>query len=248
MLELRNLCVWYGPVAAVSDVTFCLESGRVLALIGPSGCGKSTILRVLNRMVDRTPGVRVNGEVLVDGENIFAPGVDVVALRRRVGMVFQRPPIFPMSIFDNVAYGLRLQGIRDPHELRKVVEESLKQAALWDEVRGKLRRSALGLSGGQQQRLALARALAVRPEVLLMDEPTSALDPMSAARIEDLVVQLKGRYTIVLVTHNLQQAARVSDYTAFLMGGRLIEMAETTVLFTTPQDRRTERYLTGQVE
>lgn len=247
-VELRRVSVWYGPAEALTDITLSIEAGRVLSLIGPSGCGKSTLLRVLNRMVDRVPGVRIAGEARIHDVDILSPGVDLVALRRRVGMVFQRPPIFPMSIFDNVAYGLRLLGIRDPHELRQTVEESLKQAALWDEVRGKLRRPALGLSGGQQQRLALARALAVKPEVLLMDEPTSALDPVSAARIEDLVVQLKGRYTIVLVTHNLQQAARVSDYTAFLVGGRLIEMAETPVLFTTPRDRRTERYLTGQVD
>ncbi len=247
-IAMERVSVWYGRVKALNDVSLEVQPGSVLALIGPSGCGKSTLLRVLNRLIERTPSARVAGRVLVDGRDILAPDVDLALLRRRVGMIFQRPVSFPFSIFDNVAYGPRLHGMKNPHQLRQVVEASLKQAALWDEVRGKLRRPAHGLSGGQQQRLALARALAVNPEIILMDEPTSALDPGSAARIEELVVQLKGRYTVLIVTHNLQQAARVSDFTGFLDRGQLIELGETSLIFTAPRDRRTEAYLTGQFE
>ena len=247
-ITLEGVSVWYGSQAAVRDVSFEVPEGSVLALIGPSGCGKSTLLRVINRLVERSPGAKVRGRVLLDGEDVLRPDMDLVRLRKRVGMIFQRPTSFPFSIFDNVAYGPRLHGVKDPVQLRRVVEESLKQAALWDEVRGKLRRPASGLSGGQQQRLAVARALAVNPEIVLMDEPTSALDPGAAARIEELVVKLKGQYTVVIVTHNLQQAARVSDLTGFLLAGRLIELGETSLMFTAPRDRRTEAYLTGQLE
>jgi phosphate transport system ATP-binding protein len=240
--------VWYGHQAALRHVTLTVEEGSVLAVIGPSGCGKSTLLRVLNRLVDRVPGVRLEGRVFLGDWNILDPQVDLAALRRRVGMVFQTPNPFPFSIYDNVAYGPRLHGVRDPARLRAVVEASLRQAALWDEVRGKLRRPAASLSGGQQQRLCLARALAVGPDVLLMDEPTSALDPVSTARIEELITALKGRYTILLVTHNLQQAARVSDQTAFFQRGELVEVGPTPVIFTAPRDRRTEDYLTGRAE
>ncbi len=247
-ITMDRISVWYGTQPALRQVSLEVPEGVVLALIGPSGCGKSTLLRVINRLAERSPGAKVAGQVWFDGQDILAPGTDLVQLRRRIGMIFQRPTSFPFSIFDNVAYGPRLHGIKDPIQLRRVVEESLKQAALWDEVRGKLRRPASGLSGGQQQRLAMARALAVNPEVILMDEPTSALDPGAAARIEELVVKLKGRYTIVMVTHNLQQAARVSDLTGFLQAGRLIELGETSLIFTAPRDPRTEAYLTGQLE
>jgi phosphate transport system ATP-binding protein len=247
-IVVERLSVWFDGVAALRQVSLTVPSGVVMAIIGPSGCGKSTLLRVINRLIDRTPGVRWEGQVLVGGEAVLGDRVDLTALRRRVGMVFQRPNPFPFSIFDNVAYGPRLHGLREPKALRQVVEASLKQAALWDEVRGKLRRPAASLSGGQQQRLCLARALAVEPEVLLMDEPTSALDPVAAARIEELVVELKGRYTILLVTHNLQQAARISDFTAFLQRGELVEVGETRSMFTAPKDRRTEEYLTGRLE
>lgn len=247
-IVVDRLSVWFDGVPALRQVSLTVPSGVVMAIIGPSGCGKSTLLRVINRLIDRTPGVRWEGQVLVGGEAVLGDRVDLTALRRRVGMVFQRPNPFPFSIFDNVAYGPRLHGLREPKALRQVVEASLKQAALWDEVRGKLRRPAASLSGGQQQRLCLARALAVDPEVLLMDEPTSALDPVAAARIEELVVELKGRYTILLVTHNLQQAARISDFTAFLQRGELVEVGETRSMFTAPKDRRTEEYLTGRLE
>lgn len=247
-IVVERLSVWFDGVPALRQVSLTVPSGVVMAIIGPSGCGKSTLLRVINRLIDRTPGVRWEGQVLVGGEAVLGDRVDLTALRRRVGMVFQRPNPFPFSIFDNVAYGPRLHGLREPKALRQVVEASLKQAALWDEVRGKLRRPAASLSGGQQQRLCLARALAVDPEVLLMDEPTSALDPVAAARIEELVVELKGRYTILLVTHNLQQAARISDFTAFLQRGELVEVGETRSMFTAPKDRRTEEYLTGRLE
>jgi phosphate transport system ATP-binding protein len=247
-VRAEHLSVWYGAQPALSDVTLNIPGGAVLSVIGPSGCGKSTLLRVMNRLVDHAPGVRYAGRLFVGDLDVLGAAVDVVQVRRRVGMVFQQPNPFPFSIFDNVAYGPRLMGVRDPQRLREIVESALRQAALWDEVRGKLRRPAQQLSGGQQQRLCLARALAVGPEVLLMDEPTSALDPVSTARIEELITALKGRYTIVLVTHNLQQAARVSDLTAFLKGGALIEIGPTPLIFTAPRDRRTEEYLTGRAE
>lgn len=247
-LEIRveQLSVWYQAQNALRNVTLTLPAGKVLALIGPSGCGKSTFLRVLNRMVDRVTGVRLQGHVEIGAIKVLEPDTDTVLLRRTVGMVFQHPNPFPFSIFENVAYGPRLHGLKNPARLRQVVEDSLNQAALWDEVRGKLRRPARALSGGQQQRLCIARALAVRPEVLLMDEPTAALDPLSAAKIEELVVRLKGDYTMVLVTHNLQQAARISDYTAFFHQGQLIEIGPTRSIFTAPKDPRTEQYLTGR--
>lgn len=247
-IQMQSVSVWYGAQPALRQVSLDVAEGAVLALIGPSGCGKSTLLRVINRLVERTPEAKIQGRIWIDGEDILRPEMDLVRLRKRVGMIFQRPISFPFSIFDNVAYGPRLHGLKDAFELRRVVELSLKQAALWDEVRGKLRRPASGLSGGQQQRLALARALAVNPQVILMDEPTSALDPGSAARIEELVVKLKGQYTVVMVTHNLQQAARVSDFTGYLQAGRLIELGQTSVIFTAPRDRRTEAYLTGQID
>jgi len=220
--------------------------GAVTAIIGPSGCGKSTLLRAVNRMNDLIPGCRTEGELLFDGENIYAPGIDVVALRRRIGMVFQKPNPFPKSIFDNVAYGPRLHGRLGRRELQERVEQSLRRAALWEEVRDRLHTNALGLSGGQQQRLCIARALAVEPEMLLMDEPTSALDPRATARIEDLIAELRGTYTILIVTHNMQQASRVSDYTAFLYEGDLIEYGATRELFTRPREKQTEDYLTGR--
>lgn len=247
-IAVNNLSVWYRGQPALTDVTFQLEGGRVLAVIGPSGCGKSTFLRVLNRMVDRDPGVKVTGRVSIGEFDVLGGAVDIARLRRRVGMVFQRPNPFPFSIFDNVAYGPRLFGVRAPGKLRQVVEDSLKRAALWDEVRGKLGRPANSLSGGQQQRLCIARALAVNPDVLLMDEPTAALDPLSAAKIEELVVTLKGEYSVVLVTHNFRQAARVSDYTGFFYDGTLVEMGPTRAMFTAPRDPRTEQYLTGRYE
>lgn len=240
--------VWYGNQPGLRGIHLTLQGGSVLAVIGPSGCGKSTFLRVLNRLVDRAPGVRLAGQLFVGDRDILLPDTDLTDLRRRVGMVFQQPNPFPFSIFDNVAYGPRLHGLTEPGRLRALVEESLRQANLWDEVRGKLKRPAALLSGGQQQRLCLARALAVGPDVLLMDEPTSALDPVSTARIEELITSLRTRYTIVLVTHNLQQAARVSDYTAFFSHGELVELGPTPMMFTAPKDRRTEDYLTGRAE
>ncbi|MCL8206660.1 MAG: phosphate ABC transporter ATP-binding protein PstB [Actinomycetia bacterium] len=245
-IRVRDLKVWYGTQPALKGITLDVAGGSVLAVIGPSGCGKSTFLRVLNRLVDRAPGVRLAGSVRIGDLDVLDPRVDLVELRRRVGMVFQQPNPFPFSIYDNVVYGPRLHGITHPGTLRAIAEDSLRQASLWDEVRGKLRRPASTLSGGQQQRLCLARALAVRPDVLLMDEPTSALDPVSTARIEELITTLKGRYTIVLVTHNLQQAARVSDHTAFFAAGELVEIGPTPLMFTAPRDRRTEDYLTGR--
>lgn len=247
-IEVDSLDVWYGQARALKEVTLHLGPGRVLALIGPSGCGKSTFLRVLNRMIDRAPQVRVKGAVRVGAFEVLAGDVDVTALRRTVGMVFQQPNPFPMTIFDNVAYGPRIAGLRQMAKLRQTVEDSLKKAALWDEVRGKLRRSALSLSGGQQQRLCIARALAVNPQVLLLDEPTASLDPVSTAKIEELIVQFKTHYTMVIVTHNLQQAARVSDAVAFFEHGRLVEMGPTHDIFTAPRERRTEEFLTGRFD
>jgi phosphate transport system ATP-binding protein len=250
-MEVLDLAVYYGKFRALREINLQIQEKRITAIIGPSGCGKSTLLRSFNRMNDLTPGARVEGKVVLDGQDIYAPGVDVVDIRRRVGMVFQRPNPFPKSIFDNVAYGPRLYGIRRRADLDRIVEHSLKAAALWDEVKDKLHQSALSLSGGQQQRLCIARALAVEPEVILMDEPASALDPVSTLRIEELMHDLARDYTIIIVTHNMQQAARVSDFTAMMMiddqrAGRLIEFDRTNVIFTRPKDKRTEDYVTGR--
>mgnify|MGYP000532061743 CR=1 FL=1 len=245
-IAARKLHFFYGASEALHDITLSFAANQVTALIGPSGCGKSTFIRCLNRMNDLIPRTRVIGEVLLDGENIYAPGVDVVELRSRIGMVFQKPNPFPKSIFDNVAYGLRVNGRKEKGFLRRKVEESLKKTALWDEVRDRLETSALGLSGGQQQRLCIARALAVEPEVLLMDEPCSALDPIATQKIEDLILELKNSYTIIIVTHNMQQAARVSDTTAFFYLGRLIEAGPTPIIFSRPVHRQTEDYITGR--
>jgi len=246
IIEVKNLSVYYGGFQALKNININIRKNRITALIGPSGCGKSTFLRSLNRMNELIPGARVSGRVLLDGENIYDPKVDVVHLRRRVGMVFQRPNPFPMSILDNVTYGPRIHGEKNPRVLKEIAEKSLKAAALWDEVKNKLNRSALTLSGGQQQRLCIARALAVEPEVLLMDEPASALDPISTSKIEDLIHELKSKYTIVLVTHNMQQAARVSDDTGFFLNGELVECGITDQIFTNPADKRTEDYITGR--
>ncbi len=242
----RDFDLWYGSHHAIKHVSLEVPSHSVTAIIGPSGCGKSTLLRAFNRMNDLIPGVRVRGEVRVSGLDVHAPSTNVVELRRRVGMVFQRPNPFPKSIFDNVAFGLRLLGLRDRAELEARVEDSLRRSALWDEVRDRLGASALELSGGQQQRLCIARALAVEPEVVLMDEPASALDPTATARIEELVLDLKSRYTIVVVTHNMQQAARISDRTAFMLVGELVEADETRQIFTRPRLKLTEDYITGR--
>ncbi|MCF8111179.1 MAG: phosphate ABC transporter ATP-binding protein PstB [Desulfobacteraceae bacterium] len=244
--DIKNLNFFYGDYQALAEINLDLHQRQVSALIGPSGCGKSTFLRCLNRMNDLIPGTRVEGEILLDRENIYSPAVDVVSLRRRVGMVFQKPNPFPKTIFDNVAYGLRVNGVRNKNMLRQRVEWSLKQAALWDEIKDRLHQSALGLSGGQQQRLCIARALAVEPEVLLMDEPASALDPIATQKIEDLIHDLKKNFTIIIVTHNMQQAARVSDITAFFYMGELIEVGETETLFTRPKLKQTEDYITGR--
>ena len=243
---VRDLNFYYGNFKALEAIDIELREKQVSALIGPSGCGKSTFLRCLNRMNDLIPGSRVEGELLLDEQNIYAPQIDVVSLRRRVGMVFQKPNPFPKTIFENVAYGLRVNGVRNKTVLRENVEWSLKQAALWDEVKDRLQQSALGLSGGQQQRLCIARALSVEPEVLLMDEPASALDPIATQKIEDLIHDLKKNFTIIIVTHNMQQAARVSDITAFFYMGKLIETGETETLFTRPKLQQTEDYITGR--
>ena len=243
---VRALNLYYGAHHALKNVEMDIAPKSVTAFIGPSGCGKSTFLRCLNRMNDFIPGCRVEGEIKLDGMDIYAASTDVIALRRRVGMVFQRPNPFPSSIWENVAYGPKLHGIRDKTVLQEIVESSLKGAALWEEVQDKLHTPALALSGGQQQRLCIARAIAVEPEVLLMDEPTSALDPLGTARIEELVRELKERYTVVIVTHNMQQAARISDMTCFFLMGETIEMGPTQEIFTSPQDRRTEDYITGR--
>ena len=250
-VEVKNLGVYYNKFRALADINLSVHEKRITAIIGPSGCGKSTLLRSFNRMNDLTPGCRVQGVISLDGDDIYAPGVDVVDIRRRVGMVFQRPNPFPKSIYDNVAYGPRLYGIRRKADLDEIVEKSIHQAALWDEVKDKLHQSGLSLSGGQQQRLCIARALAVEPEVILMDEPASALDPISTLRIEELMQELKKDYTIIIVTHNMQQAARVSDYTAMMMideqrAGRMIEYDQTNIIFTRPKDKRTEDYVTGR--
>ena len=246
MIEVTALNLYYGSFQALKHITADLPKHQVTALIGPSGCGKSTFLKTLNRMNDLVPGVRVEGKVLYNGIDIYAPGTDLCGLRRQVGMVFQKANPFPMSIYDNVAYGPRTHGIRRRAELDEIVERSLRGAAIWDEVKDRLKRSALGLSGGQQQRLCIARALAVEPEVLLMDESTSALDPISTSKIEDLISELKNRYTVIMVTHNMQQAARVSDRTAFFLLGELVEYGETEQIFSMPRDKRTEDYISGR--
>ncbi len=246
ILTVKNLSLWYNTNQALKNVSIDIEENSVTALIGPSGCGKSTFLKTLNRMNDLIPGVRIEGKVCYEGQDIFDRSVDVNALRRDIGMVFQKPNPFPMSIYDNIAYGPRTHGIKNKAQLDELVEESLRGAAIWDEVKDRLKKSALGLSGGQQQRLCIARALAVRPKILLMDEPTSALDPISTAKIEDLVAELKEKYTIIIVTHNMQQALRISDNTAFFLLGDLIEYGTTEQLFSTPHDPRTEDYITGR--
>ncbi|MDD4103020.1 MAG: phosphate ABC transporter ATP-binding protein PstB [Kiritimatiellae bacterium] len=245
-VEARGFSVFYGEHEAVCKVDLAIPSCRVTAIIGPSGCGKSTFLRAINRMNDLITGCRTKGELLFDGQDVYGRDVDAAVLRRRIGMVFQKPNPFPKSIYDNVAYGPRLHGRRNKAELDVIVEQSLVGAALWDEVKDRLHKNALGLSGGQAQRLCLARALAVKPEMLLMDEPTSALDPKATARIEELIVQLRGQYTIAIVTHNMQQAARVSDMTAFFYEGDLVEYAPTKELFTRPREKKTEDYITGR--
>jgi len=246
VLESRTYSFWYGPAQALHDISCAIPTNAITALIGPSGCGKTTFLRSINRMHDLTPGVRHSGDIQLDAESIFAPGTDVVALRQRVGMVFQRPNPFPKPVYDNVAYGPRLNVLAPPRELSDRVERALRQAALWDEVKDRLREPGTALSGGQQQRLCIARALANEPEVLLLDEPCSALDPIATQRIEELLVELKQTYTIVIVTHNMQQAARVSDYTGFFYVGHLVEFGTTQQVFTRPTDERTEAYITGR--
>ena len=246
IITTNDLCLWYGKTQALSDINISVPEGSISALIGPSGCGKSTFLKMLNRMNDLVPDVRITGSVKYRGKDIFAPGTDVNELRRQIGMVFQKPNPFPMSIYDNIAYGPRTHGIRSKAKLDEIVETSLKNAAIWDEVKDRLKKSALGLSGGQQQRLCIARALAVDPDVLLMDEPTSALDPISTTRIEELAMELKSKYTIIIVTHNMQQALRISNKTAFFLLGELVECDDTEKIFSKPQDKRTEDYITGR--
>mgnify|MGYP000641656564 CR=1 FL=1 len=246
IITVEDLNLWYGSTQALHHVSMEIPEKSITALIGPSGCGKSTFLKTLDRMNDLVPGVRIEGTVRYDGRDIFAPDVDVNELRRQVGMVFQKPNPFPMSIYDNVAYGPRTHGVRNRAKLDEIVEQSLRSAAIWDEVKDRLKKSAMGLSGGQQQRLCIARALAVEPEVLLMDEATSALDPISTSKIEDLALELKEHYTVVMVTHNMQQAARISDNTAFFLLGELVEFGKTEQLFSDPTDKRTEDYITGR--
>ncbi len=246
MIKVNDLCLWYGNSQALHHISMDIPDKAITALIGPSGCGKSTFLKTLNRMNDLIPGVKITGDVSFGGENIFSPSVDVNMLRKRIGMVFQKPNPFPMSIYDNIAYGPRTHGIRKRAKLDEIVERSLRSAAIWDEVKDRLKKNALGLSGGQQQRLCIARALAVEPEVLLMDEPTSALDPISTSKIEELAMSLKENYTIIIVTHNMQQAVRVSDNTAFFLLGEMIEFGNTEKIFSMPDDKRTEDYITGR--
>ena len=245
-VKVENLNLYYGENHALKDVNMDIQENAVTAFIGPSGCGKSTFLKTLNRMNDLVDGVRIDGKVLLDGEDIYDPSVDTTILRKKVGMVFQQPNPFPMSIYDNIAYGPRVHGIRDKKRLDQIVEESLRGAAIFDEVKDRLKKSAMGLSGGQQQRICIARALAVQPEVLLMDEPTSALDPISTSKIEDLMEDLKKKYRVIVVTHNMQQATRVSDQTAFFLVGEMVEFGDTKQIFSYPQDKRTEDYITGR--
>lgn len=246
IMTVEGLNLWYGDHQALHDISMNIPEKSITALIGPSGCGKSTFLKTLNRMNDLIPGVKITGDVRYREQDIFAPGTDVNELRREIGMVFQKPNPFPMSIYDNIAYGPRTHGVKNRAKLDEIVEKSLRGAAIWDEVKDRLKKNALGLSGGQQQRLCIARALAVEPEVLLMDEPTSALDPISTSKIEELAMQLKEQYTIVIVTHNMQQAVRISDRTAFFLLGELVECDDTQQLFSQPQDKRTEDYITGR--
>ena len=246
ILEVKDLKKSFGDHVVLESINTTVRKGEVIAIIGPSGCGKSTFLKTLNRMNDLVDGVRIDGKVLLDGEDIYEPGVDTTILRKKVGMVFQQPNPFPMSIYDNIAYGPRVHGIRDKKRLDQIVEESLRGAAIFDEVKDRLKKSAMGLSGGQQQRLCIARTLAVEPEVILMDEPTSALDPISTSRIEDLAIELKNDYTIIMVTHNMQQATRISDNTAFFLLGEMIEYDKTEQLFSMPKNKKTEDYITGR--
>lgn len=245
-IKTRNLNLYYGANHALKSVNLDIEERKITAFIGPSGCGKSTYLKTLNRMNDLVENVKITGEILLDGENIYDPKVDTTLLRKKIGMVFQQPNPFPMSIYDNIAYGPRIHGIKNKAQLDEIVETSLRGAALFDEVKDRLKKSALGLSGGQQQRLCIARALAVEPEVLLMDEPTSALDPISTLKIEELMSELKKKYTVAIVTHNMQQATRIADYTAFFLVGEMVEFGETETIFSRPQDKRTEDYITGR--
>ena len=246
LITVQDMCLWYGQTQALKNISIRIPEKSITALIGPSGCGKSTFLKTLDRMNDLIPTVKITGEVKYRGKNIFDPSVDVNELRRQIGMVFQKPNPFPMSIYDNIAYGPRTHGIRSKARLDELVERSLRGAAIWDEVKDRLKKSALGLSGGQQQRLCIARALAVQPDVLLMDEPTSALDPISTSKIEELAIGLKDRYTIIIVTHNMQQAVRISDQTAFFLLGELVEYGDTEQMFAQPKDKRTEDYITGR--
>ena len=246
IITAKDLCLWYGSVQALKNIDIAIPEQSITAFIGPSGCGKSTFLKTLNRMNDLVPGVKITGEVRYGERDIYAPGLDVNLLRKEIGMVFQKPNPFPMSIYDNIAYGPRTHGVKGRARLDDIVERSLRDAAIWDEVKDRLKKNALGLSGGQQQRLCIARALAVEPKVLLMDEPTSALDPISTSKIEELAMGLKERYTIIIVTHNMQQAVRVSDYTAFFLLGELIEFGGTERLFSQPEHRKTEDYITGR--
>ena len=246
IITAKDMCLWYGEHQALENINIDIPEKSITAFIGPSGCGKSTFLKTLNRMNDLIPGVKITGDIRYEGNDIFSKEVDVNHLRKEIGMVFQKPNPFPMSIYDNVAYGPRTHGITNKMQLDEIVENALRDAAIWDEVKDRLKKNALGMSGGQQQRLCIARALAVQPKVLLMDEPTSALDPISTSRIEDLVMELKDKYTIVMVTHNMQQAVRVSDYTAFFLLGELVEFGKTDDIFSQPQDKRTEDYITGR--
>ena len=246
IITVKDMCLWYGDHQALKDVNITIPEKSITSFIGPSGCGKSTFLKTLNRMNDLIPGVKITGDIRYEGIDIFSKEVDVNQLRKEVGMVFQKPNPFPMSIYDNIAYGPRTHGITNKVQLDEIVERALRDAAIWDEVKDRLKKNALGISGGQQQRLCIARALAVQPKVLLMDEPTSALDPISTSRIEELVMELKEKYTIVMVTHNMQQAVRVSDYTAFFLLGELVEFGKTDDIFSQPQEKRTEDYITGR--
>ena len=246
IITVEDLCLWYGSTQALKNINISVPENSITALIGPSGCGKSTFLKTLNRMNDLVPGVKITGKVKYQSQDIFSPSMDVNLLRREIGMVFQKPNPFPMSIYDNIAYGPRTHGIKSKAKLDNIVEYSLRSAAIWDEVKDRLKKNALGLSGGQQQRLCIARALAVEPRVLLMDEPTSALDPISTSKIEELTMQLKERYTIIIVTHNMQQAVRISDYTAFFLLGELVEFGQSEKLFSQPESKKTEDYITGR--
>ena len=246
IISVKDLCLWYGSQQALKNINIQIPEKSITAFIGPSGCGKSTFLKTINRMNDLIPGVKITGQVKYRGKDIYAPDVDVNELRREIGMVFQKPNPFPMSIYDNIAYGPRTHGIKNKAKLDDIVERALRDAAIWDEVKDRLKKNALGLSGGQQQRLCIARALAVEPDILLMDEPTSALDPISTMKIEELVTQLKERYTIIIVTHNMQQAVRISDQAAFFLLGDLVEYGDTEKMFSQPEDKRTEDYITGR--